>query len=43
MSTTLSESQLNDIFKRTDEAMLVLESDYFIDADQAALDMIDVS
>ena len=43
MSVQLSQSQLEDLFNRSDEATLVLEDEHFVNANQAALDLIGVS
>lgn len=43
MTAQVNNSQLEEVFNNPDEPRLVLEDEHFIDANQAALDLIDVS
>ena len=43
MSAQVNYSQLEEVFNNTDEAILVLENEHFVDANRAALDLIGVS
>jgi hypothetical protein len=43
MTAQVNNSQLEEVFNNQDGARLVLEDEHFIDANQAALDLIDVS
>lgn len=40
MEVKLSNKELEDIFSRSGEALLTIDGEYFIDANQAALDLI---
>jgi len=43
METRLSSTELKELFSHADEAILCIENDHFIEANQAALDLIGVS
>ena len=43
MNTELSSNALNTLFSSTREAVLVIEGEYFIKANQVALDLLEIS